>query len=321
MKHKTAIEERRPNWEDLMTLAALVREGSYSAAARELSVTHATISRRISRLEESLGATVLTWRNSLLQLSPTGRAALAAAQEMEHSAEALARNLDSDQHDPIGTIRVTATEALGTWFYLPRLRGFQRAHPRIALELILDNRVLSLAKRKADIAIRLARPTEEGLVAKRLGSLDYALYVRRDHPCLVEEGARDRIPDRIPHCQLDEAFRDLPESRWTSEHLDPTSCVFRASGLTALHQAVKAGFGAALIPSFLAGDDDELLCLTQGPALSREIWLAYPSEYRNTPRYRAIIDWLIDSTAKGAALLTMTPSGAGPEERRASERF
>ncbi|MBI3526110.1 MAG: LysR family transcriptional regulator [Betaproteobacteria bacterium] len=299
------MKKRTPHWEDLLTLAVLARSGNYSAAARELGLTHATIGRRIERLEAALGTVLAARRDTGLQLTDAGRMALAAAGEMEQAAEGLYRTLEAHPAGLSGRIRITTLEALGTYFYLPRLVEFHRRHPGIMIEMTLDARTLSLAKRKADLAIRLARPSEPGLVAKRLGSMGYGLYMRRDHPALLSAGGKNilKSPGTLPICRFDESLAELPESRWIAERLPQAHCVFRANSLMALAQAVRFGWGAGLIPRFLAQAAPELVCLTDGVAVSREIWLAYPAEFRDVPRYRAVIDSLVAATNDAAGLL------------------
>lgn len=299
------MKNRTPHWEDLLTLSVLARNGNYSAAARELGLTHATIGRRIQRLESALGTVLTARRDAGLQLTAAGRLALSAAAEMERVAGRLSRTLEARPAGLDGRIRITTTEALGTYFYLPRLIEFHRRHPGIEIEMVLDTRTLSLAKRRADLAIRLARPSEKGLVAKSLGTMGYGLYIRRDHPFLNSGGGKKAIkPDStIPICRFDESLTELPESRWIADQLPLARCVFRANSLMALAQAVRYGWGAGLIPGFLANSEPSLICLTGKAVVSRELWLAYPEEFRNVPRYRAVIDWLITTSKEAAGFL------------------
>lgn len=282
-------EQNAPHWEDLLSLAVLLRCGSYSAAARELGLTHATIARRLQRLEARLGGAVLVRREDGLQLTEVGHATLDAAQQMERIAVALERTLAAQPDGLSGRVRLTTTEALGSCFWVPRLLELQRRHPGLELELSLDNRNLSLARRQADLAIRLARPQEEGLVARRLADLGYALYIHADHSYLQTGGG---LHGALPLCLYDESLAELPESRWLSRELPAARPVLRVNSALALQQAVCAGWGAALLPRFLASDP-ALLRLTPEVPVSRELWLVYPTEYRDVPRYRLVIDWVV----------------------------
>lgn len=292
-------ERGLPHWEDLLTLAVLVRTGSYSAAARDLGLTHATIARRLQRLEARLGSAVLARRDHGVQLTDAGQATLAAAQQMESIAAALERTLAAKPEGLSGSVRLTTTEALGSYFWLPRLQGLHDQQPGIEFELSLDTRNLSLSRRKADLAIRLARPQEEGLVARPLASLGYAVYIRADHSYLQTGGG---LHGALPLCRYDESLEQLPESRWLAEQLPTARTVLRVNSALALQQAVRSGWGAALLPSVLA-DDPALLRLSPGVQLSRELWLAYPPEYREVPRYRVVIDWLVHQCEQAKELL------------------
>lgn len=293
------VKKRSLNWEDLLTLAVVVRAGSYSAAARELGLTHATVGRRMRRLEGSAGAPILTRRDGRLEVTKAGHMALQAAEAMERVADGLRRNLEATDGGHLsGKVRITATETLGTHLFLPRLVPFHQQNPSLTIELVLDNANLSLSRRRADIAIRLARPSEEGLVTRRLGSMTYGLYIRRDHP--HAEGFADPLGASLPVCRLDESMAALPESRWLDQHLPTAHEAFVSNSVLALYQAVKTGWGAALLPHFLASRDSDLLCVTSRPGVSREIWLAYPREYRDMPRYRIVIDWVISIIEEAA---------------------
>jgi DNA-binding transcriptional LysR family regulator len=249
-------------------------------------------------LEARLGSAVLARRDNGVQLTDAGQATLAAAQQMESIAAALERTLASQPEGLSGRVRLTTTEALGSYFWLPRLLDLHALQPGIELELSLDSRNLSLSRRKADLAIRLARPQEEGLVVRHLANLGYALYIRSDHPYLQGGG----LHGALPLCRYDESLEQLPESHWLVEQLPAARTVLRVNSALALQQAVRSGWGAALLPSVLA-DDPALLRLSPGVQLSRELWLAYPPEYREVPRYRLVIDWLVRQCEDAKALL------------------
>lgn len=295
------MKKRSVNWEDLLTLAVLSRTGSYSAAARELGLTHATVGRRMRRLEESAGAALVVRRDTGFELTKAGQTALRAAEDMERIAGGLGRSLEADAAALSGKVRITATEVLGSYFFLPRLAPFHAQNPAVTIELMLDHRTLSLSRRKADIAIRLAKPSEEDVVAKRLGTMGYGLYIRHDHPRAGQFAGASGMA--LPVCRLDESMAALPESQWLARHLPNASITFASNSLVAIYQAVKAGWGAGLLPCFLAAGDHELASLASPPVVSREIWLAYPREYRNAPRFRAVIDYLATIVKDAAALL------------------
>lgn len=274
-------------WDDLLTLSTLMRVGSYSACARELDITHATAIRRIRRLETALGKPVATRTDGTFVLTAAGRNALAAAREMEQSADRLLREIEGASPGVSGVVRVAATASLGSHFLTPRLPAFYASNPDVEVRLEVDNRVTSLARRRAHIAVRLARPQEESLVAQRAGTIQFGLYAPTVMSAAVAE-SRD-----TPLCGLlDEGF-SLPEVQWPLELGRRFS--FQSNSFVAVREGVRAGLGVALLPHYLAAGEPGLTLVRNVPEVLREIWLAYPPEFRGASRFRPVIDWLAEA--------------------------
>ncbi|MNQ93587.1 LysR family transcriptional regulator [Cupriavidus campinensis] len=273
------------SWDDLLTLSTLIRAGSYSACARELDITHATAIRRIRRLEAALGKPVATRTDGTFVLTSVGRNALTAARQMEQSADRLLREMEGATAGVSGVVRVATTAALGSDYLTPRLPSLYAQNPDMEVRLEVDNRVTSLARRRAHIAVRLNRPHEGELVAQRAGTLRFGLYA----------STRGAVADDAPLCGLlDEGFT-LPEVAWPQSLGRPFA--FQSNSLLAVRAAVRAGLGIALLPHFLAHDDPALQRVREVPEVEREIWLAYPAEFRGASRFRPVIDWLADTLA------------------------
>lgn len=274
-------------WDDLLTLSTLMRVGSYSACARELDITHATAIRRIRRLETALGKPVATRTDGTFVLTAAGRNALAAAREMEQSADRLLREIEGASPGVSGVVRVAATASLGSHFLTPRLPAFYASNPDVEVRLEVDNRVTSLARRRAHIAVRLARPQEDSLVAQRAGTIQFGLYAPTVMSAAVAE-SRD-----TPLCGLlDEGF-SLPEVQWPLELGRRFS--FQSNSFVAVREGVRAGLGVALLPHYLAAGEPGLTLVRNVPEVLREIWLAYPPEFRGASRFRPVIDWLAEA--------------------------
>jgi len=285
------VQKRSLCWDDLLTLSALQRCGSYSACARELGITHATAIRRIRRLEAALGSSVATRTDGAFVLTETGLAALDAARQMERSADRLLRAAEHRSGGVSGEVRVAATAALGSDFLTPRLGALYAAHPAIQVRLELDNRVASLARRRAHIAVRLARPQEDEVVAQRAGTVRFGFYARaRDAGTPPRDAAAVAA---LPCCALLDEGLALPESAWTE--VRGGRVAFQSNSLQAVRHAVRAGLGAGLLPHYLAQGDASLELLHEVPEVVREIWLAYPAEFRGNSRFRPVIDWLMQT--------------------------
>jgi molybdate transport repressor ModE-like protein len=254
------------DWEDVRFFAALARHGSLSGAARALTVNHATVARRVAGLERSLGATLVERRPNGYQLTAAGRNALTAAAAMEAAAQSLPQPGQGDQ--AAGLVRITATPSLADSFLIPRLAAFRARQPGIDIELIIDRRVVSLARREADLALRLARPDDGDIIARRMVALGFGFYANAEWRASIAAGA-----DPI-FVGFDEGSAHLPEAVWLARHFPDRRLVLRANSQTSQASAARAGHGIALLPHFLGRSEPALgrIFLAEAPP-PREIWL------------------------------------------------
>src|SRR5215831_19834926 len=177
----------RIDWEDVRFFVALARHGSLSAAARSLTVNHATVARRLAALEQTLATKLFKRRPTGYELTPAGRSALEAADAMEGAAAALAR-LEPDAALS-GLVRITAVPSLAEAFLLPRLAPLQQQHPALDLEIMAERRPISLQRHQSDIALRLGRPERGDLLARCVARVAYRFYATR--------GWRDRLKQGV----------------------------------------------------------------------------------------------------------------------------
>lgn len=268
------------SWDDLFTLSALIRTGSFAACAREMGINHATAIRRIRRLEQALGQPVATRSDSAFTLTRAGVDALAAARQMERTADRLLHTLEGASGGASGTVRIAATAAVGSHYLTPRLPTLYRANPELDVRFELEDRIASLAKRRAHIAVRLARPREDSVVARRVGTLRFGLYAA-EHLAVNAD---------TPLCSLHEEQLNLPEVTWPQRQARRVT--YQSNSQLAVREAVRAGLGVALLPHYLAADEPGLRRVEDVDEVTREIWLAYPEEFRDTARFRPVIEWL-----------------------------
>jgi DNA-binding transcriptional LysR family regulator len=144
------------DWEDIRYFVALARYGTLSETARRLRVNHATVARRISSLETLLGRTLFERRPDGYALSAEGKAVLDEARYMDEAALSVLRRLDAGT-ELSGMVRLTVGRVLAERFLIERLRAFHERYPAIDLEVIGGSRSVSLARRGADIALRVGR--------------------------------------------------------------------------------------------------------------------------------------------------------------------
>ncbi|MBP2231432.1 DNA-binding transcriptional LysR family regulator [Azospirillum agricola] len=271
------------DWDDLRVFLELARAGSLSAAARSLRLSHATVGRRLAALEAALGRTLMERRPDGYVLTGDGEAARALAEAMDEAALAIRRREGLGEGSGgglTGLVRLTMTQALADRFLIPRLGPLRAAHPGLDLEVITDNRVLSLARREADLAIRLARPQQGELIGRRLATLGYGLYAAPD------------APDAL--IAYDETLADLPEARWLARHGGGRRVALRTNSVQGQLAAAVAGFGMAFLPCLLA---DGVPGLERrplpGPPLVREAWLLVHRDRKDVPRVRAVMETIV----------------------------
>lgn len=280
-RNRTALD-----WDDVRYAVALARHGSLSATARALGVNHATVSRRLDGLEWALGRPIFDRRPDGYRPNAAGLSVLAEAEAMEAGAMALLRRLDRVEEGPVGPVRLTTARSLALGFLIDRLDGLRRRHPGIELELVLETRITSLARREAEIALRLGRPADSALVGKRVASIAYRAYAA---PAVAAEAASGSTPPLIG----DEDGES--EAAWLARRHPGRPIAFRCDSQMAQAAAARAGWGVALLPRFL-GDPDPKLAPVALDALPppREIWLLIRPDLAEVPRVRAVADALAE---------------------------
>ena len=172
-----------PGWELYRSFLAVVREQSLSGAARALGLTQPTVGRHVNALEQSLGVSLFTRSQAGLQATEGALALVPYAEAMASAAEALQRAASGEESEDRGTVRVTASEMIGTEVLPQCLATFRQAHPRIIIELVVSNRSDDLLRRDADIAVRMVRPTQGALLARKIGTLRLGMFA---HPRYVK---------------------------------------------------------------------------------------------------------------------------------------
>src|SRR5262245_62371313 len=165
----------RLDWEDVRDFVALARHGTLSATARALRVNHATVARRIASLETLLGRPLFDRRIKGYVLTAEGKAVLGEASVMDEAALCVLRRLDAGT-ELSGLVRLAVGRVLTERFLIDRLRAFHERYPAIDLEVIGGSRVVSLAKREADVALRYGAPKDSELVARRVSTITFGLY-------------------------------------------------------------------------------------------------------------------------------------------------
>lgn len=276
------------NWNDLRYVLTVARVGTLSAAARRLGVNQTTVARRLAVAEAALGARLFDRVGGALHPTKAGEAAIARGEQVEQQLDALERAIAGTDAVPAGLVRLTSVPILVNRLLIPALFELYSRHPGLRVELIAEPRNLSLTRREADIALRLARPERGPALARRIGRLDYAVFA-----------LRRRKAQALPWITYEEGLGHLPQARWMAAAArDGGLAPLQANDAEAILQAVRAGLGKSLLPSFLASQEPGLERLSgPKPILSREMWLLVHRELRPQARIGAVISWLEAVTA------------------------
>src|SRR5882724_10881688 len=206
--------EERVDWDDLRHFLAIARHGSLSAAARALKVTQSTMSRRLEAMEQRIGARLLNKTPAGYMLTPAGEAILGNVERIENEALAVERTITGKDVRLEGVVRITAVETFAVLVLMPIFAAFRQLYPGIAIELVVDTRSLSLSKREADIALRMARPTQHDLVARKVGEMAAGIYAS---PLYLERrGAPDFASGAPGHdvITVEADLAGLPDTEW-----------------------------------------------------------------------------------------------------------
>ncbi|HET7811839.1 MAG TPA: LysR family transcriptional regulator [Steroidobacteraceae bacterium] len=276
------------DWEDIRFFTALARHGTLASAARSLKVTHATVARRLANFEATLGRPVFNRGLQGFTLNAAGAAALAEAAQMEMAACALAERREN-AGAIVGLVRITLARVLADGFLAEQLVPLQVKYPQLDIELVATSKNLSLARREAEIALRLARPAAGDLLARRLATLDYGFYAAPDFAARVASGEE---PGFIA---FDDASEHVPEAAWARRFLSGRRVMLRANSQLSQALAARAGRGVALLPGLLARTLGGLVAVPfdETPP-SRELWLLLRPDVARLARVRAVADFLVE---------------------------
>ncbi len=275
------------DWEDLRHFTALAREKSLSAAAKKLRVEHATVSRRVSALEGALKLKLVDRRARSYELTADGLRIAAIGFTMESEAFGLERFATTVKASISGEVSLSAPPALANRLIAPRLTEFFGIFPEIRIRLIGEKRPASLSRKEADLAVRIGRPTENTLVARKIGLLRFGLYASVSY-------FDARSFDQHAFIAYDESSDDLPQQKWLMNVAAGRPIVVRTNDLHGQHAAARSGAGIAALPDFLAaGDASMARVYEQEPPLTRELWLVVHRDLKAVPRVRAFMNFLL----------------------------
>jgi DNA-binding transcriptional LysR family regulator len=294
------------DWNEPRLVLAVARTGRLTGAAAALGIDHSTAFRRLNAIEEKLGVRLFErLPGGAYQPTAAGERMAAAAERMEDEALALDRDIAGHDLRLSGRLRITSSETLAYRVLTRHLAAFRHAHPGIVIELAIDNRVLSLSRREADIALRSARPKEGDLWGRKLADVAWTLYAARTY--LEENGSPASTGDFARHGFIgwDESATGIGSASWIEGAAPAGTIVYRTTSLVNQLIAAKAGIGLAALPCYLADPEPDLARAFSAPApeLATELWIVTHADLRRTARVRAFFDVVGDALVRERDLL------------------
>jgi DNA-binding transcriptional LysR family regulator len=283
----------RFDWSLVRSFLAVLDAGSVTAAARQSGAQQPTLSRHLAELEAQLGAPL--FERTGRGVTPTG-AALAiaeAARRMEDAAFAVARGLASTRLATRGVVRVTTSQVAATWLLPAVLARFQRAHPAIEIELVSSNELTNLLRREADIAVRMVRPAQSSLIARKLGEIEIVAAAHKSY--LAGAAPLRTVADLAAH-RLIGYDRDDTIVRGAAKMglaLSRADFALRTDDQVAYGRLVAEGAGVGFVARYNLGHWPGVVPVLPVLAVGAlPCWLAVHREIRSNPTVRAVYDFL-----------------------------
>ena len=283
------------NWDEFRLVKAIADSRSLAGAADILGLNHSTVFRRLGALEAVVGAPLFERSRSGYDPTAAGDEMIALANQMSDSIVEFERRVAGRDFKPTGRLTVTTVDAIGQRFMPSILSQFQTQNPGVVIDLILSERELNLSRRDADVAIRMTNEPPETLVGRRICTVRWGVYCRRDLADRIGAGAIDTLP----FAGFADDFGPLPARRWIESNVRPERLAARVNSVHSLLEMAAQGFGACPLPCFLG---EQSVGLTRIGRVLLEwdlgLWILTHSDLRRSARVRAFMDFAGADLAK-----------------------
>lgn len=292
------------NWDDIRIFLTIARTGQILAAAKRLALNHATVARRLTSLEESLGARLFDRSTSGCVLTEAGSRFFDRAERMEAEAVAAEADLGGDTPEIAGTVRIGAPDGFGVAYLAPRLGKLTERHPGLTVQLVPIARSFSLSRREADIAVTIDRPETGRLVAGKL--VDYALGLYASRTYLETRGTPASSSDLSTH-DLIGYVEDLlysPQLNYGTEFSKDWTARFEIASALGQTEAVRGGAGIGILHDFIAREDKALVAVLPELKLRRSYWMVTHESSRPLRHVAAVQDFLRDQVARDKTIFS-----------------
>ena len=285
------------DWDKLRIFHAVADAGSLTHAGEALHLSQSAVSRQIRALEEGLNTTLFHRHARGLILTEQGELLFDATASMAKRLETATARIKDSEDEVFGELRVTTTTGFGTLFLAPRLGHFYEKYPDLKIDLMLEERVLDLPMREADVAIRMKEPSQADLIRRKLMDVTIRLYASPDY---VE--ARG-LPEKLKDLKQHRLIAQSPSAPQVSAGAslvrlfvqDPNQHVLHVNNYFGILQGVLNGLGIGVLPDYLVVDHPELVqVLPDTESAPVPTYLAYPEELRHSQRVAVFRDFVLE---------------------------
>ena len=289
------------DWTLMRSFLAVLERGSLLAAARQLGSSQPTLGRHVAELESQLGTAL--FERTGRGLVPT-RVALSIADHaraMADSADAIGRTLTGQSKQLVGAVRITAVQTVAVHLLPPILARLRAQEPGIAIEVVASNAISNLLRREADIAIRMVRPEQSSLIARRIGSLDVGAYAHENY--LRRRGVPETLADLRQHDLIGFDQGDLI-IRWFEKAgvaIGRDAFAIRSDDHLVLWEALRAGLGIGFAATWLGDRETAVRRILPDVISAIPVWLTVHREIRSSARIRAVYNFLAQAIPEALA--------------------
>ncbi|MCP4821355.1 MAG: LysR family transcriptional regulator [Shimia sp.] len=283
------------DWDKLRIFHAVADAGSLTHAGDVLHLSQSAVSRQIRALEESLNTTLFHRHARGLILTEQGELLFDATSSMNKRLDAAAARIRDSEEEVFGELRVTTTIGFGTLWLAPRLPHLYEKYPDLNIDLMLEEKVLDLPMREADVAIRMKEPSQADLIRKRLMSVRMRLYATPSY--LEKHGMPHTVEDLANHrliCQNMNSEQVGAGATYVQTLLsnNVTSMLY-VNNYFGVLQAVIHDLGIGVLPDYVIQDfPDMTRVLPDSESAEIPVFLAYPEEMRQSKRISAFRDFV-----------------------------
>jgi DNA-binding transcriptional LysR family regulator len=277
-------------WSDLRIFLAIAREGTLGGAAQKLGQSQPTMGRRLKALELAVGHTLFQRTGEGFVLTDEGQAVLSHAERIEEEALAFQRQLDGQDQQLEGMLRISSSDWFGAHLLAPVFAEFAKLHPQVVVELLTSQSLYSLPRREADMVFRIRPFDEPEVISRRLMHIPYGVYLKSDlEPPKPGNGAG------APLVTMDTNFADMPDAVWLRKMLPHAHVVSRSNSREVQARMCASGAGVAVLPRPLGDTLAGVTRIDLGEAPpGRDTFVGYHRDLKRLARLRALLDLVIE---------------------------